>query len=342
MSFLCFCRTDNICKASLTFVSVQQTNQPHIQTSNMEIREVLTCLEQSLIIRSELQKLSSLDFIADRYHDFIKSDLILQYKPDTFMSILKLNRVCDKFSGEPEVFDAVSKYIDHKKNQQNTALNVTEREELIRLIRFPTLTNEQFMKCITKDDTLLECTEKASIFQEIAGGEINTFGFSSDVRMAEHIVNSLPNANLINFRVSCNGHKTLVGYIDSKYTLFKVNTACVAGDVWLFNGKDKDVGATVQLKNKFGQTLAKGRSPLSQKTNKMTTFMIELKPLVVLKPDKEYILEIKYDGYDEMIRYEYHQHRDTPVMPYTITMDEIEIKFLTLNSMCDSIRFGKL
>lgn len=344
LKFIYFGKCDQHCTHSEDLLSLSEKYElPDLKTYVTECFKTLTpnnvigIYEQSLKFQFEDTRTKCLSYMNNNFSDVLKSDTLVASDMKSFEELLKMDMVCEKFTSEVEVFDAVMRYF-----MDNEEDNMTIK----KLIRFPSMTNEQFVKCISGSNhgRFLSEAEITAIFIEIGGGPKNAFGFSNIMRTAEK---QTPYSNQSLDKiiyVASENYNTKTGFPDAINSLFQVNKSCAMFGVYLFKGKLKNVlGGTVLLKNKHGQILSRGRVENAEKNDSTSSFLVELLPLIELKPLKDYILDIKYDEHEKMIEFTYHQFKINPTMPNTVTWVDggINLNFKSLNSMIIACKMRK-
>lgn len=140
------------------------------------------CFEKSWI-DLEQQTLSS---ISNNFSEIISSPKFLTIKPEILKLILKVDTVDNSFN-EYDLFDVVMKWTrcvcDTNNEHDNGLIKRRILDNLLQLIRFPSMTYEMFGKCIDREPDLLTSDEISAIFLNIATGKKNSFGYSDVKRI---------------------------------------------------------------------------------------------------------------------------------------------------------------
>lgn len=243
-----------------------------------------------------LVKGNVLDFISDNHDEVLKSIAFLNIKKATLKEILELDRVCEKFTSEIKIFKAVINFADH---QIDKLYPIGYRQflgdDLIKLIRFPTMTESEFLVCIERDPTILWDMARTNILAEIRGGPPNEYGFSNVKRREETILIDYERQRFL-VHVNCETSRRIIGEIPTSPTVFSVSSPVALIDVWLRRLECKPVNMRVTLKNVKGKILASGNATAKSFRNSISYQPVPLTPSVELRPQRKYMLEIEYIG----------------------------------------------
>jgi hypothetical protein len=96
------------------------------------------------------------DNVAEYLYSYIKSDEFLSIHPNTVEEILKFDRVKSNVS-ETDLLDALVRWINHHCTQNKMQLSERRQkfDNLFRLIRFPTMSNDELQSIKSKYPDLL-------------------------------------------------------------------------------------------------------------------------------------------------------------------------------------------
>lgn len=269
-------------------------------------------------------------YISDNFMDVLNSDSFLRIEKTTLMEILKLDLVCGKFSGETDVFNAVLKYVNFRLKGVTTDRRTYLGDDLIRLIRFPTMTKSEFEKCMERDPTILCESVRDNIFEELKGGPPNIYGFSNVKRIQEPVgfrIQEYRFAFKYNSRLS-------FGCIPTNRTVFMFNATLAFTSVWMYRLLKKSVDIKVRLLNQHGQVITSGEVKGAKSYYRSCSYQhIKMSPIIELIPKKRYILETEYLERGEV---EFYQHDVADNLMHTIKMkqnDYTKVEFTELNKM---------
>lgn len=144
-------------------------------------------LEYALFINCDDEVNRTLHFIGcvDTFLYLCQSEFINLTK-EALKCILNINKIRNVLS-EMALFTATMKWAAKRCEENEWTVNSENKrrslEDLIKLIRFPLMTTEQFANCIAVEENLLSLDEKTSILKEITSGENNETGFNSSPRL---------------------------------------------------------------------------------------------------------------------------------------------------------------
>ncbi|XP_052222742.1 BTB/POZ domain-containing protein 6-like isoform X2 [Dreissena polymorpha] len=140
---------------------------------NVNCENVCTILDQAIVFDDEDLKSKSLDFIMDKSDSVLKSDAFLRMSKSGLHEVLKL----DQFNAsECELYTACKRWATQRcrdagkvENYENIRQALTD--ELVYLIRFPTMTFEEFTNVVASENVLTD-SELLGVYRLIANKEM--------------------------------------------------------------------------------------------------------------------------------------------------------------------------
>lgn len=284
------------------------------------------------------------DFISDNFSEILKSSAFLNIDKPTLVEILELDRVCENLTGEIEIFEAILKYADHQINIQYP-FELMDRGEflgadIVRLIRYPTMTETEFSECMQRDPQVLWEMAQQLILHHLKGGPLLVCGFSIVKRFTEtSLDDSVPNRFPCPIQVDGSCTRQTLGSIPTNQTVFSVNYPVPLTDVWLYRLESKKCRMTVTLKNSKGKILASGNTEAKSFRNVNSYQVVTLSPRIELRPLRKYTMVIEYDVGCGTV--EFYEREVAPALPYRISAKnnknvkgfDCEIVFEEINNM---------
>ncbi|XP_052223642.1 BTB/POZ domain-containing protein 6-B-like [Dreissena polymorpha] len=140
---------------------------------NLDAENVCTVLDQAIVFGDEEMKAKSLEFIMDKSKSVLKSDAFTQMSKSGLQEVLKL----ESFSAsECELYLGCKRWATHRcraagKQETDEQRRQELGDELIDLIRFPTMTLVEFTDAVASGNVLNK-DELLCIYRSIAKQEI--------------------------------------------------------------------------------------------------------------------------------------------------------------------------
>lgn len=234
------------------------------------------------------KKSKVIEFIGDNFSAVLKSDECCEVNQQTVAEILKIERVCEEFTGKMEVFNAVLRYIEKNHQDYNTQAVEDIRlqlKDVFDLIRFPTMSCSEFLECLKFNSAFLNFNEISNIIKIIKDklSIDQSIKFNCIRRTAEQRTIGKPT-----LKFACYLEHELNIYNrfpDTRKTVFAVNQRTVIMMVACTRGNEKRVNIKVYLKGRHGQIIATGFTNDCECLNDdpiLTSCVIPLYPLVAL------------------------------------------------------------
>lgn len=222
-------------------------------------------------------------FIGDNFKLVLESKAFLSVNKRVLCEILKVDE-CNII--ETDLFDAVIKH-GEAKGQSNIREYLGD---IVKLIRFPSMTIKEFTRCLSKCNNILLPHESLDIVMEINEGIKNKFGFINKSRdCAEVILNELPKTNPIKINIkrdtSVRSWRYFKNCFNSNCTINSKNPFIIEGIEMLPFIYHVD-RVNIQLLNEKNVAILN----LENVTN---NGIIPFKPIVKLKPNSKYTISIR-------------------------------------------------
>lgn len=307
---------------------------------DLRVENVLEILPICIENQYENLKIKVMDFLGAHFSAIIRSPSFIQIEREVLGIILAIDCVDAAFIREADLFEVIIANVDAKRKQQ------TRREylgDLIKLVRFPTMTTIEFAKIVTKYDDVLLPTECCSIFVEISIKTPNGLGFSSDERQHEiRRISSVPSEASIKtgkvLAISHKGYKLVKSRkFPSECSTFHVNFPTILTGVVLFNPYQRNAVIKLKLTDQQGNVLYKTTVELecSEKDSGHTR-RLDFSKNVELENNKTYMLEVDYGNVStyltKSIEY-WNYDAPAPIYPFSVYKANTEFMFQSLSAM---------
>lgn len=156
-----------------------------IAINQMNEENVCQFLELSVKENSNLLEKSCKEFISQNYFKTLNTNSFLEIDENILKMILNYDPVSNV--SEMEIFESLLKWINNSCKKDGIPLNSsTQRAKMgdkIKLIRFASMTTEEFAKSLKLTPNLLSNDEIAAVYTNIATKETNAMGFSDKKRI---------------------------------------------------------------------------------------------------------------------------------------------------------------
>lgn len=278
----------------------------------------------------ESTALDVLGFVRNNYTKILQSERFYEIDMEMLAEVLKLDDIAPEFTGEMVVIDAVFEY--SKRNRGNSS-DRDFLEGILKLIRFPTLTQRDFIDFHAKHKFFLSPQEFQDIIMKIADKDDNICEFSDQPRIIParvYVENDLKPGEicigLCKNTVFNTAFIEVTGPIPSHSTLFTVDRHIILTSITLGKIETAKNGINIVVKTSCGRKLldfnTKWRWNVSASKVKFDQFL-------TLSPSLTYIIELEYQETEEITYCCLHNWEND----YVALGKGFEIKFSKLNPM---------
>lgn len=155
-----------------------------VMLSDVNVDNVFDKLDKSLNVEWNAVQNFTLHFIANNFLQFIEDEKLYEINSSTLKAILSLDEVSDIY--EFAIFNAITKWAARACTKDGVEVNACEKRirlgDNLKLIRFASMTAEDFGKCIQQEPGLFTDVEISTICVSIITNEKNSMGFNKEKR----------------------------------------------------------------------------------------------------------------------------------------------------------------
>lgn len=164
--------------------SLEEKCESHL-SENISSENACRILENAIMNKLEDIRKLTLDYISNNYLEVLKSKLFLESDQTILKSILELDPVSEV--DEFKIFESVVNWTTKACEKDGCELTGLNRRKMLKdavfLIRFASMTNDEFIKCQQMASDLLNSSESLAIFINIGTKKLNDAGFSDQKRI---------------------------------------------------------------------------------------------------------------------------------------------------------------